>query len=1007
MNKEEVFRVLGIPETKDERAIKNAYREKLTVTNPEDNPEGFKRLRAAFEEAIRLMNEQDEEEQEEEIDDTPSGQWLEQVKDIYAHMSKRTDIEAWKELFQDEVFLSLEDEELCTRKLLVFFMDHYRLPLDVWKLVDKNVHFLDRAKELREVFPADFVSFLISRSDAADFDYEYFDGPDDGDYDRFLHLYEECWGALQENRDDEARQLLTDADALEITHPVLEICRALYYKHLGETDKSAVIMDEIAEKYPNKAAYINQAAEFYYSLGEEKKDRAAELFMKMKELDDRNYAANLRLTEYFFEKKRFKDAKKCAERVLQAGAHDEFFELLGQINRELETEYERDWNDTHTWQPGLELCWCYLQDSRLMDSLKITEEIESLLPKDKEAEWKGLYSKIMLELGEYEESARRAEIWEEALEERVAGDEEEAEKVKDRDRIRQSHMIRIQCYHHLGFAKEGYFAKAIEECEAITLGNSKDINTLLEKGAIYNDMGEYDKAIEVAEMLIENYRVTAAYSIKMEAGRRQLDASLVHQGASNCIHYFPDYVKPYEYLGKVYMDLERPQDMEKLVEAAKENGVKSDLLNAYVYLMDHEGIDTDELAEKCKAFREEYRKPLENGSPEYFEKGLPVITELLNRSPEGYMFVERAIFHRMAGHFAEAEKDLEVALSLNPVNFFALNAMSFVYKYQGQYDKAIAFLNKAILNKTEKQSAIIYSDLSELYSLAGDYRRALAAILKYQELTDDHARWVENQIAEVYINLCNAAEACKLYESYADKAPIAALDSSVEASYKCNDEERTREYLRRWAERLEIKEQRELPFDKLKNTFFKSKNEEEKVDEKRAKNLVRYYKQLFWTELVFNHKRAFVSALDKMRTFESDNSDAGNFSDAIFACICFGEESRGKELALKLKAWLARYDANPVKSYYGRDKGLMQLRVLADWYTEDNEKLMNMLESSKHCEICHFCTSSVCRELECLKVLLYVRMGESDKAKTYMEECLRKMPADEYMLAVKHVVLPD
>ena len=35
----EVFQILGIEQTKDERALKNAYRDKLTVTNPEDDPE--------------------------------------------------------------------------------------------------------------------------------------------------------------------------------------------------------------------------------------------------------------------------------------------------------------------------------------------------------------------------------------------------------------------------------------------------------------------------------------------------------------------------------------------------------------------------------------------------------------------------------------------------------------------------------------------------------------------------------------------------------------------------------------------------------------------------------------------------------------------------------------------------------------------------------------------------------------------------------------------------------
>ena len=47
MQKEEIFAILGIDETKDERALKNAYRQQLMHTNPEDDPEGFKRLREA------------------------------------------------------------------------------------------------------------------------------------------------------------------------------------------------------------------------------------------------------------------------------------------------------------------------------------------------------------------------------------------------------------------------------------------------------------------------------------------------------------------------------------------------------------------------------------------------------------------------------------------------------------------------------------------------------------------------------------------------------------------------------------------------------------------------------------------------------------------------------------------------------------------------------------------------------------------------------------------------
>ena len=87
----EVFQILGIEQTKDERALKNAYRDKLAVTNPEDDPEGFKRLRMAYEEACRYAGTPDAEENEEAEptleDDTPAGQWVRGVRKVYENIT--------------------------------------------------------------------------------------------------------------------------------------------------------------------------------------------------------------------------------------------------------------------------------------------------------------------------------------------------------------------------------------------------------------------------------------------------------------------------------------------------------------------------------------------------------------------------------------------------------------------------------------------------------------------------------------------------------------------------------------------------------------------------------------------------------------------------------------------------------------------------------------------------------------------------------------------------------
>ena len=133
MEKEQIFHILGIQETRDEREIKRAYMERLKGTNPEDDPEGFKRLRQAYEEGIAFARkvEEGEEEPKTEVD-----WWIRRVDELYRDLLSRADVKKWEKVFSDPVCEELDTAMEAKEKLMVYLLNHIRFPHSIWKLAD-------------------------------------------------------------------------------------------------------------------------------------------------------------------------------------------------------------------------------------------------------------------------------------------------------------------------------------------------------------------------------------------------------------------------------------------------------------------------------------------------------------------------------------------------------------------------------------------------------------------------------------------------------------------------------------------------------------------------------------------------------------------------------------------------------------------------------------------------------------------------------------------------------
>lgn len=151
------WKLLGIEETKDKKAIKQAYRNKLSEVNPEDKLEEFMALRAAYEEALQLSDAADTD----EAPKTEVDLWRDKLQTLYDDFQKRIDVRYWEQLLSEDVCIALDTRPQIEETILRFFMDTYRIPRSVWKYLDELFSFSTRVGELYENYLRDFVDYVI------------------------------------------------------------------------------------------------------------------------------------------------------------------------------------------------------------------------------------------------------------------------------------------------------------------------------------------------------------------------------------------------------------------------------------------------------------------------------------------------------------------------------------------------------------------------------------------------------------------------------------------------------------------------------------------------------------------------------------------------------------------------------------------------------------------------------------------------------------------------------
>ncbi len=170
--KKDIWKILGIEPTKDEEEIRSAYRTQLVKVNPEDDPEGFKQLREAYDQAVSeaLKGEDDSTAADKEAEPKDDvALHIEKAHEIYMDIYSRIDEEKWKQWLRDDIVEELDTTDRVREQFLAFCMSHFEYPGNIWKLFNNTFNFIEERKNLAEMFPDDFLGFIEYRTNVDDF----------------------------------------------------------------------------------------------------------------------------------------------------------------------------------------------------------------------------------------------------------------------------------------------------------------------------------------------------------------------------------------------------------------------------------------------------------------------------------------------------------------------------------------------------------------------------------------------------------------------------------------------------------------------------------------------------------------------------------------------------------------------------------------------------------------------------------------------------------------------
>lgn len=805
-----VWSVLGIAPTEDEKEIKNAYRTKLVSVNPEDDAEGFMKLRRAYEDAIKLSKQglANEETPKEEFTGISA-----RIDSIYSDFFSRIDEDKWAELFDSDEFVSLVSSEESFEKLIEYLQTHFLLPQKVWKLINETFDISNRKSELSELYPEEFIEYIINNAKYKDIINYYLMSGNEKLFDEFIEKFYKLDIGIRNNVEG-IRQLYNDLDTMGVFHPYLvledmkitiaelEINEYSKQEDLSEEQFSALCriqedVESVCDDYPDDMVLLLSCGNVAMMLGD--LERAREYYDEAKNLDPDEYNLKTRYADLTYYEGEYKEARNLYMDLLKVNHYDSKVrvgmiranqKIIDVLNTRIEAlengeelYFDED-DDLRTVDDmRLELGWCFYQSYRFDEALY---NLDQFLPsEEKKFEYFNVKGRVYLCLNRYDEAVTCFKIWKDAIE--ALDPEDTSEKTEEkRKRFEYVNFLIADCYIRLKKYDEAtsYLEISMQKPhDEMVL--SYEANCELKYG-----MKEYEQCILACEALLDfddrnyiGYYFMAKAYFKLDYIKETLHY------CERAISVFPYTIEPYILEIMLYMKYKQLDGAMQVVERYRVYELESDMLSYYeaLILFENEKYkDGIKILERiCENYNAENSDLIEDVKIEdvyvklgeyydqndEFEMAEKYYLEALSINPEHESANGRlGIVYRQMERFGEALEKLSMQLMIKPSLVYYINR-GIVNRLFDNFKSAVSDFRKAI--EIDPSNAYCHSRLGMIYELHRDFKDAIESYDKALQYADESEEEFTKDImllkARVYQCLKDFEEGEKVYRSYIEK----------------------------------------------------------------------------------------------------------------------------------------------------------------------------------------------------------------------------------------------